>query len=174
MRLLASYCSLINSLLPLINRLKSNNLLIGEDPARRIESSLVSPKRVVGCKGGSRYVEGCWGFPYSEMKSMASTFQSFKASKIQKIRVSKFQRFKVPNFQSFKTPKLLNVKLRNSQTCGTHISIFSKNTYRNSQSYIVFKKDFGCSWIIWSVPVSPKIKNKWFRGSWTRPKVPLS
>ena len=26
--------------------------------------SLVPPKRVVGCTGGSRYVEGCWGFPY--------------------------------------------------------------------------------------------------------------
>ena len=25
-------------------------------------SSLVSRRRVVGCSGGSRYVEGCWGF----------------------------------------------------------------------------------------------------------------
>ena len=27
-------------------------------------SSLVSPRRVVGCMGGSRYVDGCWGFLY--------------------------------------------------------------------------------------------------------------
>ena len=31
-------------------------------------SSLVSPKRVVGCRGGRRYVEGWWGFPYVKMK----------------------------------------------------------------------------------------------------------
>ena len=26
---------------------------------------------VVGCKGGSRYVEGCWGFPYLKMKKVS-------------------------------------------------------------------------------------------------------
>ena len=25
---------------------------------------IVDIKRMVGCKCGSRYVEGCWGFPY--------------------------------------------------------------------------------------------------------------
>ena len=33
-------------------------------------SSLVFPKRVVGCRGGGRYVEGCWGFQdYSRFQS---------------------------------------------------------------------------------------------------------
>ena len=31
-------------------------------------SSLMSPKRVVGCRGRSRYVEGCWGFPFLKIK----------------------------------------------------------------------------------------------------------
>ena len=25
-------------------------------------------KKVVGCRGGSRYVEGCWGFPYLKIE----------------------------------------------------------------------------------------------------------
>ena len=28
----------------------------------------MSPKRLVGCRGGSRYVEGCLGFPYLKIK----------------------------------------------------------------------------------------------------------
>ena len=34
----------------------------------------------VGCRGGSRYVEGCWGFPDLEIKKFkVSWFQSFLA-----------------------------------------------------------------------------------------------
>ena len=28
----------------------------------------MSPKKVVGCRGGSRHVEGCWGFPYLKIE----------------------------------------------------------------------------------------------------------
>ena len=31
---------------------------------RRCFEFIVSPKKVVGCRGGSRNVERCWGFPY--------------------------------------------------------------------------------------------------------------
>ena len=30
----------------------------------------VSPKRVVGCRRGSRHVEGCWGFPSLKIKKV--------------------------------------------------------------------------------------------------------
>ena len=39
-----------------------------QDTFRNTGSSLVSPKRVVGCRVGSRYVEGCWEFPYLKIK----------------------------------------------------------------------------------------------------------
>ena len=29
---------------------------------RRSTELIVSPKKVVGCRGGSRYVKGCWDF----------------------------------------------------------------------------------------------------------------
>ena len=33
---------------------------------------IVSPKKVVGCKGGSRYVEGFWGLPYLKIEKLAN------------------------------------------------------------------------------------------------------
>ena len=35
-----------------------------------------SRRLVVGCRGGSRYVEGCWGFPFVKIK----TFLGFSGS----------------------------------------------------------------------------------------------
>ena len=35
---------------------------------RRSAELIVSPKKVVGCRGGSRNVEGCWGFPYLKIE----------------------------------------------------------------------------------------------------------
>ena len=32
----------------------------------------MSPKKVVGCSGGSRHVEGCWGFPYLKIEKLAN------------------------------------------------------------------------------------------------------
>ena len=53
------------------------------------------PKRVVGCRGGSRYDEGCWGFPYLRIKQ----FLGFKVLKFQSLKVSKFQALKIQNFK---------------------------------------------------------------------------
>ena len=62
------------------------------------------PKRVVGCKGGSRYVEGCWGLLYLKMEKcfgflvlgflvscfLVYWFIGFKVSKIYQISISCF------------------------------------------------------------------------------------
>ena len=73
--------------------------------------SLVSPKRMVGCRGGSRYVEGVLGF-------LVSWFLAFLVSKLLGFLVvwflffaflvsSKFLGFKVSKSQSLKDlPKL--------------------------------------------------------------------
>ena len=39
---------------------------------RRSTELIVSPKKVVGCRGGSRNVEGCWGFPYLKIQKLAN------------------------------------------------------------------------------------------------------
>ena len=31
---------------------------------------IVSPKKVVGCRGWIRYVEGCWRFPYLKIEKL--------------------------------------------------------------------------------------------------------
>ena len=49
------------------------------DLRKALNSSLVSPKRVVGCRGGSRHVEGVLGFLVSWC--LVSWFQSFSVSK---------------------------------------------------------------------------------------------
>ena len=101
-------------------------------------SSLVSHKRVVWCKGGSRYAEGWWGFPY---------FQGLKISKFQKFQSSKIikcQNVKAwINFQNVWDTQFANSKTFTSQTPQHHL----------------FKSCFGNSWITWSVLVSPKIQN---------------
>ena len=81
--------------------------------AGRPPSSLVSPKRVVGGRGGSRYIEGCWGFPYLEIKKFlglkVSTFQNFKISKLNaktlRCVVHAFQN--ESKFQIFKEPEII-------------------------------------------------------------------
>ena len=59
---------------------------------RRSAELMVSPKKVVGCKGGSRYVEGCWGF---------SNFKNFNFPNLKipnsKLPMFSFQHFKCPN-----------------------------------------------------------------------------
>ena len=46
----------------------------------------MSPKRVVGCRGGSQYVEGYWGFPYLKI----TKFLDFLVSKNYQISISCF------------------------------------------------------------------------------------
>ena len=58
----------------------------------------MSPKKVVGCRGGSRYVEGCWGFLNSIFRF--SNFQlSFSNLKFANSQISNFQMFTFPNCQ---------------------------------------------------------------------------
>ena len=38
---------------------------------------IVSPKDVVGCRGGSRNDEGCWGFPYLKREQLAHFYFTF-------------------------------------------------------------------------------------------------
>ena len=67
----------------------------------------MSPKRAVGCRGGSRYGEGCWGFPYLKIKNIGVLgiplleIKSFLVSRLQSFKVSNFQNSKFPKFQSF-------------------------------------------------------------------------
>ena len=80
---------------------------------RNTGSSLVSPKRVVGCRGGSRYVEGCWGFPYLKIQLQNANFMFFidiKFSKILKMFYGDLHHLSVPvfgfsTFRSFKNSK---------------------------------------------------------------------
>ena len=101
--------------------------------------SLVSPKRVVGCRGGSRYVEVWLGFPYLTMNSflvswfprflfllvcyfscfacidllvVGSWFQSLLVSWFKSVKVSWFQSSQVPKFQSRRARKPLNALKR--------------------------------------------------------------
>ena len=39
---------------------------------RRSIEFIVSPKKVVGCRGGSQNVEGYWGFPYLKIEKLAN------------------------------------------------------------------------------------------------------
>ena len=55
--------------------------------------------RVVGCRGGSRYVEGCWGLPHLKIKMLLG-FLVFGFS------VSKLLGFKVIWFLGFNISKL--------------------------------------------------------------------
>ena len=95
-------------------------------------SSLVSPKRMVCCSGGSRYVEGCWRFPFLEIKK----FISFKVPKLKRFKVSKYQSFRVSkvyfsNFQKF--------EFQIFKMCGTHISNMS-NTRKLTFPKHIFSK----------------------------------
>ena len=98
---------------------------------------LVKPCQVVRCRGGSRYVEGCWGFRYwKSLKVLVQIlkflkFQSFKVSKspnFKNFKVSKFslnlQHFKVSKFQRFKVWKLRSFEIAKLQS--SVISYFQK------------------------------------------------
>ena len=93
------------------------------------------------CMGGSRYVEGCWGFPY--LKKCLG----FKVSKFQSFNMSESQRFKVS-----KLPKLQNFKFRQIQMCGSHTSdMFKIPTSHISNNHVFqimcdFFRSFGVSW----------------------------
>ena len=80
-------------------------------------SSLVSPKRVVGCRGVSRYIEGCWGFPYLKK---VSRFLGFLVPKCVGLLVYGFLLFRLlvfgvwclgSWFLGFKVPKFLGFKV---------------------------------------------------------------
>ena len=96
--------------------------------------SLVSPEKLVGCRGGSRYVEGHWGFPYLHFSNFKcsvcivnlhififyiSNFQTSKLSFYQ-IQLSNLQPFDLSStFQISKFKvlffKFQIVKIRNSK-----------------------------------------------------------
>ena len=74
-------------------------------------SSLASPKKVVWCRGGSRYVDGWWGlkelfswllvFLVDRTLVFDSLVLGFLVPKFQSPNVSQFQRFEVSEFLSF-------------------------------------------------------------------------
>ena len=72
-----------------------------------IGSSLVSPKRVVGCRAGSQYVEVCWGFPYLKIKKcLGFLFVGFLVFGLLVLwslgsKVSKFRRMTKLPFHAF-------------------------------------------------------------------------
>ena len=78
-------------------------------------SSLVTPKRAVGCKGGSRYVEGWGGFlvswffrfhGFSFVCFLVSWFLGSFVSKFLGFEVSWFLGFKVSLFPGFEVSKI--------------------------------------------------------------------
>ena len=71
---------------------------------------IVSPKKLVGCRGGSRYVQRCWGF---------SSFQIFKCSI-----------FKVPILKCFNCLNSQFLKLN------TKITKFTISTFQISKMQI--------------------------------------
>ena len=73
----------------------------------------MSPKKVVGCRGGSRNVEGYWGFiPLLEHFNI-SKFRNFQISRISNV---KFQICNISNFHYFKTLNFENLKSTESKT----------------------------------------------------------
>ena len=61
-------------------------------------SSLCPPRKVVGCMGGNRNVEGCWGFPYLKIKRVSwFLFYGFLVSK-------RFYVFKIYSLPITKSP----------------------------------------------------------------------
>ena len=73
---------------------------------------------IVECRDGSRYVEGCWGFHYLEIKKrflgcsvswfLVYWFQSFLVSKLIVFKVSWSLGFRISKFQRFNDPILPN------------------------------------------------------------------
>ena len=68
----------------------------------------MSPKRAVGCTGGSRHVNGVGGIPFLGNKKqsgflgfLVSQFLGFKVSRFQSFLVSKLRGFKVAWFLGF-------------------------------------------------------------------------
>ena len=69
---------------------------------RRFTELIASPKKVVGCRGGSRNVEGCWGTPYLKIKK--TQFLNFQFYKFPTFKLSNYN-FQFPNFQFLNSPK---------------------------------------------------------------------
>ena len=99
-------------------------------------SSLVSPKRVVGCRGGSRYAEGCWGVPrrpyvlYWHSRGSLCALLSISKSHLSFLRFCKFQTSQFSNFQSFKISQFSKFIISNSFA---HIV---SNTFKHSDHMI--------------------------------------
>ena len=107
-----------------------------------------SAKRVVECRGGSRYVEG-------QGDSLRSEWKRFKVSQCLVFRVSRFQSFKVSKFQiTLWTSKLIP---NPSNVWDAHLQTL-KFQIPNSKHNICLKW-FWIFLIIWSVLVSQKMRN---------------
>ena len=150
---------------------------------------LVSPKRVVEGRGGSRYVEGVLGF-------LVSWFHSFLVSWFLGLKVSWCQRFLVSWFRSFKVPKIYQIAISCSLEDIDPISksfkilldgssVFSAPVFSNMFKHISFPnvetcrsgmlfKEFMFSLIFVKYLGVSHDKGKCFWGSGTRPKVPKS
>ena len=144
-------------------------------------SSLVSPKRVIGCRGGSRQVEGCWGIPCLKIKKLLGlNFQSFEFSKFQ--HCQKGSNFHSFGFQFLKATTIQNYKFLNSpkSRCVGHTfpkqSIFPESpnlqiqkvqTQRLKHISVLFFNDLMYLGVT-------KDTHKLFRGSWTLSKIPKS
>ena len=117
--------------------------------------TLMSPRRVVWCRGGNRNVEGWWGFPYLNIKKFIGfslskfesfVFQSFK-SRSSKVSMIPYWQNSVsgrdwPHIQEFQ-------KFENGSSgiVGLRLSNISKNMdVRIAYIYtVVFSKWFGTS-----------------------------
>ena len=51
---------------------------------------IVSPKKVVGCRGGSRNVEGCWEFPYLKLPNFKMSIYNFPNAEFLIVNLSNF------------------------------------------------------------------------------------
>ena len=78
---------------------------------------ILSPKKLVGCRGGSRNADGCWGFPYLKIKKFVGfTKFPFHVFDRYEIHIQDFWEFIWPCFIIFR-----------SSTSQTLITLGTKN-----------------------------------------------
>ena len=104
-------------------------------------------KSTVWCRGGSRYVEGCWGFPYLRIQKLPSCHFMFliyikcvsnilqicaqRSSSFSSARLRLFNFSKFPNFKIFKVSKYKVPTFRNAQKQSFGNSYFRKCEFPN-------------------------------------------
>ena len=81
---------------------------------------IASPKKVVWYRGGSRYVEGCWGVPHLEIQKFPNCHFMFLidmkfVSKILKNSWRGYSSSSGANFQNFNCSKCISFKLQISK-----------------------------------------------------------